>query len=191
MQLRHWIRQTSAALAAAALLGAGLLSPVAADNSATQQITAPTGGALSASIADFTFTALQYSASDRNNAGVFNLTASDTRGTGAGWSVSVQSGAFTAGGSPIQIPAANLSITTANAPAVSSGQPIDATGGPFVPSSGATGALSSPHTVVAAAQHFGNGTYTQALDVNLLVPGGTEIGTYTANLTVSVTATGP
>lgn len=42
--------------------------------------------------------------------------------------------------------------------------------------------------VVHANAGFGKGTYTQALGVSLVVPGGTTADTYTSTLTVTIVA---
>ena len=86
------------------------------------------------------------------------------------------------------IPAANFSLTSAAAPAMTAGQAVDGTGGPKVPGASPVGTLDSPRKTVNANTTFGNGTYTQALGISLLIPAQSAAGTYTGTLTTSITA---
>lgn len=146
----------------------------------------------SASIADLTLPAVGYSHDVQVVTGTLSLSAEDTSGTGAGWNVTVQSSALAYsgvnGGSPI--PAANLAVTTAGAPTLVSGQAIDPSGGPKVPSTNATGTLDVARKTIQADAGFGQGSYVQTLNVSLSVPAQSRAGTYTATLTVTI-ATGP
>jgi hypothetical protein len=147
-------------------------------------------GVLIASAADLVLPPVEYSNNAQVNAGQITLNVADTRGTGAGWSVTVSAGAFEYSGVvPTQpdIPAANLTLTSAGAPVYISGQPIGA-GGPSATS--ASGTLDVPRTVIAASPGWGSGGYTQPLDVQFTVPGGSAAGTYTAELTIT-TSTAP
>ncbi|GAB4336848.1 MAG: hypothetical protein Kow0010_24800 [Dehalococcoidia bacterium] len=157
-----------------------------ADNSVTQTVN---GGSRTATVADATLAAVNYSHSDQSNAGTLTLTVDDSSGTGDGWNVTIQSSNFVYTGvnNGTDIPAANFSITAANAPVLVAGQAIDATNGPKV-SASPTGSLDVARKVIEANAGYGQGTYTQVLDVSLTVPGGSRAGTYTATLTVTIAA---
>jgi hypothetical protein len=118
------------------------------------------------------------------------LTVSDGSGTGSGWQVTLQSSAFVYSGSHAgqDIPAADFAITSAAPPATISGQAVDATGGPYVPSSGATGALNLSRTVLRADAGFGQSDYSQPLKVALTIPGMSVVGAYTGSFTVTIGA---
>jgi hypothetical protein len=186
LQRRFTRLSISLAFAAALTLGAAL--PAFADNGVSLTVNA---GTRTASVGDLGLTAIEYSHSAQTQTGTMTLTADDSTGSGAGWNVTIQSSAFNYTGSSANgsaIPAANFSITTAHDPAKTAGQAIDATNGPKVPGSGATGTLDSAHKVIQANAAYGLGTYTQALDVSLAVPAQSRAGDYSATLTVSITA---
>lgn len=188
MQSTPALRRTTTSLVLSILLTALVAMPVlGADNSVTQAVTA---GTRSASVADATLTAVNYSHSAQTNTGSLTLTADDSTGSGAGWNVTILSSSFAYSGTNggTAIPAANFSITTANAPTATAGQAIDPTGGPKVPATGSTGTLDVARKTIQANAGFGQGTYTQALDVSLSIPAQARAGTYTGTLTVSITS---
>ena len=160
-----------------------------------------TRGALSASVADLDLGEIAYSHEQRVQTGTLSLTASDTGNLGlgmanAGWNVTLLATAFAYAGpnSGAAIPAANLSITNAHPPTTVSGQPISPTGGPRT--TGATGSLDVPRKTMQAdppsgvivLTYHGIGTYAQAIDLSLVVPGQTRAGSYSATLTVTMSA---
>lgn len=183
-----WIKVGTAA--ASVILAAVLMvNVVAADDTVMQPLA---GGSRTASVADLTLGSLNYSHASQTSVGQLTLTADDSSATGEGWNVTVQagdlgySGAYS--GSPIT--ASELSITSANAPSSTAGQAIDGTNGPKVPASNATGSLDVARKVLHANAGYGQGTYVQTLDVELLVPGMSRAGDYTGALTVTI-STGP
>lgn len=158
-------------------------------------------GALSASVADLTFGQITYSHAQQVQTGTLTLTATDTGTAGlglvnAGWNVTLLSSAFAYSGpnAGTPIPAGNLSITTAGSPARISGQAISPTGGPRT--TNVTGALNVARKTLQAdgptgttlLTYYGIGTYTQPIGVSLTVPGQTRAGTYSATLTVTISA---
>ncbi len=179
-RVKVWI-----AFATAALLALGITVPALAINSVTQVIT---GGIMNAFVDDLVLASMSFSNTDHSNTGTLKLTANNSSGSASGWSVTMQSSPFTYSGANAgtNIPAANFSITSANPPTRAAGQAIDPTGGPKVPATGSTGSLDAARTVLKADTGFGLGIYNQNLDVNLLIPGGSAIGTYTAFLTVTM-----
>lgn len=176
-------KKLSVGLSLGAMLAIGLAGGASAVNTVTQQVTA---GARTASVADATLTAVAYSHSARTNTGSMTLTADDSTGSDLGWNVTILASNFIDGTKSIA--ASNFSITTANAPAMTAGQAVDATGGPKVPLTGATGTLDVAKKTVQANAGFGKGTYTQALAVSLAIPAQALAGTYVSTLTTTITA---
>ncbi|HEX2221833.1 MAG TPA: WxL domain-containing protein [Candidatus Limnocylindria bacterium] len=177
----------ASAVALAALATAALVMPVAGANQVPQTINA---GTRTASIADLSLSAVNYSHSAQSNTGTMVLTADDSSGTGAGWNVTVQSSAFVYSGANggTNIPAANFSITSAAAPTRTAGQSVDVVGGPNAPALGSTGSLEVARKTVSALVGFGQGTYSQNLDVSLSIPALSRVGTYTGTMTVTISA---
>src|SRR5262249_22319321 len=134
-------------------------------------------------IASAQLSPVTYSGTQRSNNGTLVLTVTDQRGTADGWTVTVTVSDFTySGPSPVaaNIPASSFSVTSAHTPTVTRGQTIDVTGGPYVPSSGATGSLDQTLVVLVAEEGAGAGEYQQTLDVTLVIPAQSQTGTYTA-----------
>ena len=152
-------------------------------------IVAPSLGATTASMANLTMSAVTVSHVPQNNARTLALSVTDT--VGLGWNVTVQSSNMkysgTFGSTPANdIPAANLSLGTPATPAFVSGQAINATNGPKKVGTG--GALSAAIKVINANSGFGVGSYTQNLPLTVSIPANPRQGTYTATLTVTITA---
>jgi hypothetical protein len=182
-------------VAAAAVTTAAVLavagSPAGAADQVTQQVTA---GSRTASVANLALGNLAYSHAAQTSTGSMTLTADDSTGSNAGWNVTVQTSQFawsagTGGASSgTDIPAANFSLTAAAAPTSTAGQAVDGTNGPKVPAVSPVGTLDSARKTVEAAAGYGNGTYTQVLDVSLSVPAQSAAGTYTGTLTTTISA---
>ena len=157
--------------------------------------------ALSASTADLTLGPIAYSHTQQVSTGALTLTASDTGAAGlgltnSGWNVTLLSSdlAYSGPNSGSPIPASNVAIVTAHPPVRISGQAISPAGGPRT--TNVTGALNVARktlqadapTGVVVLTYYGIGTYSQAIDVSLAVPGQSRAGTYTATLTVTISA---
>jgi hypothetical protein len=174
-------------LAAGCFLGTTftMALPAMAQDTVVQEIT---GEDITASVASAVLDPLPYSNLQQVNTGSLTLSVDDARGTSAGWSVQILSSDFVYQGTSVSgadIPAANFSITSSSAPALVSGQPIDATGGPYAVDDGA---LNVAVTTIGANPGFGSGSYTQDLDVSLIVPAQSQTGLYQATLTVAISA---
>lgn len=150
-----------------------------------------------ATIADLTLVAKKYSHSDQTSTGTMMLTVNDSTVGGDGWNVTVQSSGFVYSGAEggTAIPAANFSLSLSHAPQAISGQAIDSTGtdsAPTGPQLGALAGVSGPldvaRTTLRAGIGYGQGAYTQALDVSLTIPGQSRAGTYRAAMTVTINA---
>jgi hypothetical protein len=149
----------------------------------------PSLGATTASTANLTIAAATVTHVSQNMPGTLALSVADT--VGLGWKVTVQSSNMkysgTFGSTPVNdIPAANLSLGTPATPVRVSGQAIDATNGPKRVGTG--GVLSAPIKVINANSGFGVGSYTQSLPLTVSIPANPRQGTYTATLTVTITA---
>lgn len=192
-------RKTAAKMLAVTALTAGVLltapSAFAAD-SVTQTVT---GGSRTASIADLALTGVATSHSGTAiNTGVMTLAVDDSTGTGSGWNVTEMVTDFVYSGTNggTAIPAVNFSINSVGAVTSSAGQAIDATGTDLAPTgpqsgnitAGVTGTLDTARVVLRAGASFGQGTYSQPINVNLAVPANTRVGTYTGTLTTTITA---
>ena len=187
MSISSRIRHSAAGIGLAAALATALVLPSVAQNSeVTQEITGGTGG-LTASIADATQPPVAYSNAAQQNPGLLTLSVSDSRGTSAGWNVTVLSSDFDYNGtSPIgsDIPSENFEILTPGDPSVVAGQPVVAAG----PLAGVGGTLDAARRVIFAGIGSGSGTYTQNLPVSLDIPALSQTGTYVATLTVAITS---
>ena len=181
------IRRRAAVVLTAGVLTVGMAASAFAADTVVQTLNA---GTRSASVADLTLTAADYSHDDQTSTGTMTLTADDSTGAGDGWNVTVQSSAFayTGDNGGTAIPATNFALTSAAAPTSTSGQAIDATNGPKVPATSPVGTLDQAREVLEANAESGLGTYTQDLGVALTVPGQSRAGTYTGTLTTTIAA---
>jgi hypothetical protein len=192
-------RKTAAKMLAVTALTGGVLfiapSAFAADT-ITQTVT---GGFRTASVADLGLDPVATSHSGTAiNVGVMTLSVDDSTGTGAGWNVTEQVSdfAYTGTNGGTAIPAVNFSIDSVGAVTSSAGQAIDVTGTDAAPTgpqsgnitTGVTGTLDGPVPVLRAGASFGQGTYSQLINVNLAIPAGSRVGTYTGTLTTTITA---
>lgn len=180
--------RATVALVLAMVAAAAIVLPAAAANSVTQTINA---GTRAASIADVSLGAVSYSHSSQSSTGTLVLTADDSSGSGAGWNVTVQTSDFVYSGSfgGTDIAAANLSLTSASGATSTAGEAVDVTGGPKTPAALVPPvALDTARKTLQADATYGEGTYTQDLGVSLIIPAQSRVGTYTATMTVTVTA---
>ena len=182
-------RRLTSALGAAALLVGAITVPAFA-GTVTAQITA---GGLSVSVSDLAFPSSVYRNEAHDVTGTMVVTADDSRGTGAGWSVSVQGSAFVYSGAAggTNIPASAFTLTSAGDPTWVAGQAVSLTAanGPQVPPEIVYGSLASPIKTIRATAAYGAGTYNQDLGVTLTIPGQSHVGTYTGTLTTTISAT--
>lgn len=183
-------RRFAPALVGAALLLATFGAPAQAADTVTLAIT---GSGLTASVADLTLSSVPYQNAAHNVTGTMVLTADDSTGSGAGWNVTILSSDFvwvgTANGGT-DIPAANVALTSAAAPAMIAGQVISvaASTGPQVPPTSPLGTLDSARKTLVATAAYGAGTYTQALGITLTIPAMSRVGTYTGTITTTITS---
>jgi hypothetical protein len=182
-------RRLALALGAAALL-VGAVSVPASAGTVTAQVTA---GGLTASVSDLSFPSVVYRNEAHDVTGTMVVTADDSRGTGAGWSVTVQGSAFVFAGAAggTDIPASAFALTSAEQPTWVAGQAVSLTAanGPQIPPTIVYGSLASPIKTIRATAAYGAGTYNQDLAVTLTIPGQSYVGTYTGTLTTTISAT--
>ncbi len=187
-------RRLALALGTSALLVATVAGPAFAADTVAQAVNA---GTRTASNANLTLAAVTTTHTAQTTTGTMTLTADDSSGSGAGWNVTILTSAFVYSGtnSGTNIPAANFSLTSAAAPAMTAGQAIDATGTDVAPTgpqlgtlAGVSGTLDAARKTIRAGVNFGQGTYTQALNVSLSIPANSRAGTYTGTLTTTIAA---
>lgn len=184
-------KKVAVGLGVTTLLAASVVGAVA-DNTVEQSITP---GNFNASIANVELDSVAYSHSANQSDGSMVLTIDDSRGSGAGWAVTVESSNFVYSGDNggTDIPAANFALTNAGAPVQTAGQAVDTGGDDADPTGpqignmedGVSGTLDDPIVVSVAGPGFGQGTYTQALEVELDIPAMSRAGVYTGTLTVT------
>lgn len=125
--------------------------------------------------------------SDENGtaAGLLTLSITDGRGTRAGWNVTLQSDDFLPSeGEAGAIPASGFRIVSDAGISSSIGE----TDGIEVINSGVP--LHDGTRIVRAAEGYGTGRFTQQLEVELDIPAWQPVGTYQADMTVTI-ASGP
>ncbi|MCP4142186.1 MAG: hypothetical protein GY755_18230 [Chloroflexi bacterium] len=154
-----------------------------------------TGGTLSVTAADVTLSGVTLDGTDKTStsaSGANSWSASDARGTGAGWNLTIGATDFSDGAGKtidiaqadsefkIQLLDANVTVTAGNTKPVSSVTTLSP-----IPDTGSLKFLS-------AATDTGMGTYAIAPNFELEVPAETYVGsgTYTSTITVTA-ATGP
>jgi hypothetical protein len=160
-----------------------LIATVAAQSTEiVQSITG--GGQPTITISSVSLQPVSYSAEEQYSPGQLSYTIAAESGTAPGWTVSVQAGDLVYSGQHggENIPASNLAISAANAPAHISGDGLD---GVYVPADGATGGLNTPRNVLTADAGYGDGVYSQGLDLTLTIPGGASPGSYSGTVTFS------
>ena len=122
-------RRAAMALGTAALFAGTLAGPAFAADTVTQEITA--GGGLSASVADLTLPSVAYENATHDVTGTMVLNMDDSRGTAAGWSVTIMASDFVYSGADVgldnDIPAADFALTSAEQPTWIAGQAVSLT----------------------------------------------------------------
>lgn len=183
------IKSTLLGIVGAALITTTMLSGASAANSAdvSVRVSAPDNGVLSASITGARFQEVKYRAGDsfQNSVGDFVVTATDTRGVGSGWVVTIAGkGDFTdqnGSGNAIKLSALSLQAGTV--------QGADAYSKVNGIATGAVAAMSqSEQAIMKAEKGAGVGTFTNGIKGTIAVPDGTLVGTYQTTLTVTIAA---
>jgi hypothetical protein len=149
---------------------------------------ASASAALSASVANLTFSPLEFANNAQTSTGTMTLTATDSGPVPLGWNVTIQASAFVYSGpnSGTNIPASSFTLTAAAAPTLVSGQAISPIFGPRVPTTSPVGTLDVARKVLQCDALGGVGTYGQSLSVSLAIPAQARAGTYTSTLTTTI-----
>ena len=153
------------------------------------------GGTLSVTAANVTLSAVTLDGTDKTStsaSGANAWSAQDSRGTGVGWHLTIDSTDFTDGGTPlrtidissadqefkVQLLDANIAVTSGNTKPTSSATVLTA-----IPE-----APAAALTFASAAVDAGMGSYTLNPNFELEVPGETYVGSGTYTATITVTA---
>ena len=105
--------------------------------------------------------------------------AKDARGTAAGWNVTVISSNFSGSGGSILVDNFKVQLTAVTTVAGNTAPAAS-------PASYTALSLATPLKLLSAALNTGMGTYDYTPQFQLTVPGSAVVGSYTANVTVSV-----
>lgn len=181
------------ALALIATQGAtALAQPVpSATGNATVSITSDTTtNFLAVSITNASFLAVPFSFVNQPTTGSLTVTATDTRGSSAGWAVTLNATDFRRSDNPaIAFDISNLNLNAGTLIALFYGGSMGSTVG-IIASSAApvqeTGLGTT--TIINSPPPAGSGQYELPMNGALNVPGGTLIGTYTSVVTVAIAA---
>lgn len=177
-------RRFVAGLGLATMLTVSMAMPAFAAEVVT---TGVTGGDRTASVADMTIPNVDYSHLEQTaTSPAMTLSVDDSTGTADGWNVTVDSTDFVHA-SGVNIPAGNFVLDTPALPAVTAGQAVSLVAGEG-PEAGVGGSLDVERKVIKAGIDFGQGAYTQSLGSTLTFPAYSQAGTYTATLTVTISA---
>jgi hypothetical protein len=180
-------KRTLFALAGALLVSLGVAAPTLADNTVTTTVI---GGIRDAHTYNLNLGSFNYSHDDQVVGDTMVLWADDSSGTNAGWNVTIVASNFAYAGpnGGVAIPNSNFAITGTGFVNKLKGQGVTPPHGPQVPATSPAGTLNTPRKVIFADPGHGKGTYEQDIDVELLIPGTSVAGTYTSNLTVTISA---
>jgi hypothetical protein len=171
----------------AVLTTLALLAP-AAGTAATATVTGTvTGSVLSASTAAVPSFSDNLDLGDQTQTYTVPMTVQDTRGTGAGWHLTITSTQFSTGGGTPNLLATNASSLTGVTAVCASGTCTavsNSTGYPVAVPAG-----SGPPTAVnfvSDAANNGMGKFTVTPTVGVFVPQNSFAGTYTSTLTLAI-----
>lgn len=151
-------------------------------------------GSLTESIATAPAVSVTLNGTDQAPTSTMDISVADSRGTGAGWNLTITSTQFSTGGaSPRTLSTAVASITavaaattcvpssTCVAPTNSVTYPVPVPAGPVAPAA---------VKFYNAALNTGLGTFTISPTIRLAIPANAYAGSYTSTITVSI-VTGP
>lgn len=146
------------------------------------KVGSPANATLAASITGGRFADVTYRAGNsfQNSNGTIVVTATDTRGVGSGWTVSLSSGSdFTSGSQSFSVN--NLSLQSGS---VQGRDNANANG--ITPA--AITAVGNSQAVMVASKNNGLGVFDDTIQGTVKVPDGTLVGDYKTTLTVSIVA---
>jgi spore coat protein U-like protein len=160
-----------------------VLADTAASTSASVSVGPATGSAFSVAISGSTFSTVPYRAgtSFQNANGSIVVTVADTRGTGAGWTVTLAANGDLRSGAAA-IPIANLSFQPASVQGRNGANPNG------IDRAALATVSSRPQRILAAQSGSGQGTFDCTFQGTIRVPDRTAADTYTTTLTVTLTS---
>jgi hypothetical protein len=170
-----------AAMITMSMIGGASAATATADVSV--RVGQPDNGILSASITGGAFQEVKYRAGSgfQNSAGKVIITATDTRGLGSGWTVTLRAnGDFTDGSKSFSVN--NFSLQPGSL------QGADNANANGISAQAIGGLTTSSQNVLVAQQGKGLGVFTNTIDGTIKVPDGTLVGDYKTTLTVEITA---
>jgi hypothetical protein len=184
MNLRNRILATVGAAAFLVSTTVTGLAATSAGNTASVQITPNANAPLSVSITSASFGAKDYSFANQTTSGSLTLGATDERGNQGGWSVSLSATNFVNGSR--SIPVSGLTLTPGVPTLVSTvgTTPAAHTRPAITPGAAA-------QTIWSAPAGEGDGQFSLPVGGNLVIPGGTLVGTYVSTVTVSINGNTP
>jgi hypothetical protein len=165
----------------------GLLAPTAALAASATVTGTLTGSTLSLSTSAAPSFSDNLDLGDQTPTYTVPITVQDTRGTGAGWNLTITSTQFTTGGGTPNTLATSASSLTGATSACAAGTctgPTNAIGYPVAVPAG-----SSPPTAVKffnSAANSGMGKFTITPTIGVFVPQNSFAGTYTSTLTLAI-----
>lgn len=169
----------------AALISLSLIGGAAANTTADVNVeVTSSGGTLSASITGANFSAVPYRAGNgsQNSTGKVTVVATDTRGVGSGWTVTIQSnGDFKTNAGDRSFAVNNFSLQSGSTQGKDNANVNNI-------QCQAVAISTSPQTIMTAQRGYGLGTFENTINATIAVPDNTLVGTYKTTLTVSITA---
>jgi hypothetical protein len=180
------LKSTVTAFAAAALVTLSATTGAFAGDSAdvSVRVSTPSNATISASIESGSFQEVQYRTGNasQNSNGTLTVYATDTRGTGSGWTVSLKgSGPFTsAEGNSFALDKFGLQAGSVQGV---SGENVNG-----ITPQAIGGVSTNAQTIMVAQQKTGLGQFKDTINATVQVPDGTLVGQYKTTLTVAIVA---
>jgi hypothetical protein len=143
--------------------------------------TAPGAGLTWTAVETSPFPDVAYSFADQTVVGTTAITVTDSRGTGAGWTQTLSGTDFVGTNTGDMFPIENLVIIQ-GAVTVLTGDPTP------LPVAASITVTESPQQVFVAPPGSGSGRYGVSATSTLLIPGNTQVDTYTSILHISLTS---
>lgn len=175
------------ALVLAAMIGALLIVPPASRAATATATGTVTGSTLSATTSATPSFSANLDSGDSTQTYTIPLTVQDTRGTGAGWNLTVTSTTFTTGGGSPNLLSTTASSLTGVTSSCSTGtctNPVNAQSYPVTVPAAATAPTAVKFFNTSA--NNGMGRFTVTPTVAVTIPQNTFAGTYTSTVTLSI-----
>jgi hypothetical protein len=180
------VKTKIASIACAAALGLGVSTTALAQQTGDVPIDVQVGAAPDAGLTwqasqTAEFPSVPSSFEAQTSTGAIAATVSDTRGTEAGWTLSVSGTDFVGQTTGRTIPIGNLTLTPGAVQVVAG----DANPLPTV---NTLTMSTAPQVLMVAAADTGAGRYTSVINGTITIPGNTLVDTYASTITVDLAA---